>query len=65
VIILSKLDNSPILLSLETIKYIEQTPDTLVFFVNGDSVFVKEPLDEIHRRVIEYKATVLKKAEEN
>ena len=58
-IALSKLDKSPILISLDTIKYIESTPDSLIFFVNGDSIMVRESLEEIEQRVVEYKMKVL------
>ena len=46
-ILLTKLDGKKILLCLETVKYIESIPDTLVLFLNGESVIVKETLDEI------------------
>ncbi len=56
---LSKLDDSPILVSLEVVKYIETTPDTLIHFINGDSIMVRETLDEIALRVIEWKKSIL------
>lgn len=58
-ILLTRLDNSKILINLETVKFIESTPDTLVSFVNGDSVMVRESLEEIDRRVIEYRVKIL------
>jgi len=62
-IILTKLDKSPILVNLETIKYAESVPDTVIRFLNGDSVIVLESLDEIERRVLNSKAELLKKAQ--
>lgn len=61
---LSKLDKTEVLLSLENIKYVESTPDTLIFFINGESIIVREPLDEVLKRVVEYKARVIKEAEQ-
>jgi flagellar protein FlbD len=61
-IILSKLDQSPLLVNLDAIKFIETTPDTLIFFQNGDTTFVRESLSEIIERVIEYKSRVLRNA---
>jgi len=55
---LTKLDNSQILLSIDNVKYVESTPDTLVFFTNGEHLFVKETLDELLHRVVEYKKQV-------
>lgn len=56
---LTRLDNSPILINLETIKYIESTPDTLIRFTNGDSVIVRETLGMVEQRVIELKSRIL------
>ena len=47
---LTKLDRKPILLNLDVVKYIEEIPDTLVIFMNGDSVLVKESLAEIQEK---------------
>lgn len=58
-IMLTKLDNSRILLSLDNIKYVESTPDTLIFFINGESIMVRESLEELQQRVLEYKRWVL------
>ena len=43
----TKLDGRKILISPESIKYIEETPDTLIQFLNGESVLIKESLDEV------------------
>ena len=61
-VILTKLDNSKILLNLETIKYMESVPDTIVWFLNGESIIVKEPIQEINKLVIEYRAMILRLA---
>lgn len=58
-IMLTKLDNSPVLVNLETIKYIETTPDTLIRFVNGDTMMVRESLEQLEARVIELKKKIL------
>jgi flagellar protein FlbD len=61
-IVLTKLDKSPMLVNVEAIKFIESTPDTLIFFQNGDTAFVRESLEEIAERVIDFKSRVLKNA---
>ena len=58
-ILLTKLDGNRIILNLDTIKYIEKIPDTLVTFVNGDSVIVKETLENIISKTIEYKNKII------
>ena len=44
---LTKLDRTRILVGFETVKYIEETPDTLIRFLNGESIFVRETLEEV------------------
>ena len=56
---LTRLDKSPLLVSLDAIKYVESTPDTIVTFLNGDSVIVRESLDEIDKRVLQYRVKLL------
>ncbi len=46
-ILLTKLDNSKVLVSLDNIKYIESAPDTIVRFINGDMLIVLESFEEI------------------
>jgi flagellar protein FlbD len=61
-ILLTKLDNKEILVTLETIKYIESVPDTIVFFTNGDSIMVKESLQEVVSRVEKHQSDILRLA---
>lgn len=46
-IMLTKLDRTRILVGFESVKYIEETPDTLIRFLNGESLFVRETLEEV------------------
>ncbi|MEI6832546.1 MAG: flagellar FlbD family protein [bacterium] len=58
-ILLTKLDNQKVLVLIESIKYIEATPDTLVRFVNGDMLIVSESMQEISELVLQFKAQCL------
>lgn len=58
-ILLTRLDNSRVLINLESVKFIDFTPDSVIQFVNGDSLIVREPLEEIERRVLEYRVKLL------
>ncbi|MEY4630649.1 MAG: hypothetical protein RIQ81_769 [Pseudomonadota bacterium] len=55
---LTKLDNTPFLVNLETVKYAESVPDTVIRFLNGDSVIVRESLEQIENSVIESKRKI-------
>lgn len=61
-ILLTKLDQQKILINLETVKYIESVPDTIIFFTNGDSVMVQESMDAISQAVVEYQAAVFRQS---
>jgi uncharacterized protein YlzI (FlbEa/FlbD family) len=40
----------------------ESVPDTIIWFLNGESVIVKESIQEINEQAMHYRATVLKMA---
>ena len=63
-ITLTKLDKQKILVNLENIKYIEQVPDTLIFFTNGESVMVLEDMDQVAQAAMTYQAGVLRLSQE-
>lgn len=60
-ILLTRLDKTKLLVNLESIKYIESTPDTLVTFLNGDTIIVLESLEDIEKAVIDYRVKTLDK----
>ena len=63
-ILLSKLDTTVILVNLESIKYFEATPDTLLHFLNGDTLLVRESLQEVGARVRKYHKDVFNNPEQ-
>jgi flagellar protein FlbD len=50
----TRLNNNPMVLNAELIKTVEQTPDTLITLINGERVMVKESLDDIVRKAVDY-----------
>ena len=62
-ILLTKLDQQKILINLETVKYIESVPDTIIFFTNGESVMVQESMEAISSAVLDYQAAVFRKSQ--
>ena len=59
---LTKLDKSEFLVSLEAVKFIESAPDSIIFFLNGDTVIVMETLQEIEKRVEAHRSRILAQA---
>lgn len=53
-ITLTRLNGQRFVVNAEKIRYVEQTPDTLVCCESGERLMVKETLDEVIRRAIEY-----------
>ena len=53
-ITLTRLDKRVIVVNAELIKMIESTPDTIVTLINGDMLIVREDVDEVVRRAIDY-----------
>lgn len=51
---LTRLDERVVVLNADLIKMIEATPDTLITFINGDTLMVREPVSEVVRRAIDY-----------
>ena len=53
-ITLTRLNGRAFVINAEKIRYIEQTPDTMVCCDNGEKLIVKETLQEVIRRAIDY-----------
>ncbi len=53
-ITVTRLDDRVVVINAEMIKMIESTPDTIITLLSGDTILVKESVDEIVRRAIEY-----------
>ena len=53
-ITVTRLDERVIVINAELIKMIESTPDTIITLINGDSVIVRESVDEVVRRAVDY-----------
>lgn len=53
-ILLTRLNGQQFVINAEKIRYIESTPDTIVCCDTGDKVMVKESLQEVTRKAIDY-----------
>ena len=59
-ITLTRLNGQAFVMSADKIRYIESTPDTIVCCDTGEKMMVKETLQEVTRRAIDY-ARVIRK----
>ena len=55
---LTRLNGQPFIVNADKIRYIESTPDTVVCTDSGDKMMVKEPLQEVVRRAIDYARSI-------
>ena len=51
---LTRFNERPFVLNAELIKTVEQTPDTMITLLNGDQLLVRESLEEVVEKAIEY-----------
>jgi flagellar protein FlbD len=58
---LTRLNGQAFVINAEKIRYVEQTPDTMICCDNGEKMIVRESLQEVMRRAIEY-ARIIRKA---
>ena len=59
-ILLTRLNGHQFVLNAEKIRYVESTPDTVVCCESGERMMVKENLQEVMRRAIDYARTIRK-----
>lgn len=56
---LTRLNQQPLAVNSDLIKFVEQTHDTVVTLINGDKVVVRESLDEVLRRILQFRRSIL------
>jgi flagellar protein FlbD len=54
----TRLNDSVMVINVENIQSLQSTPDTVITFTNHDKIMVKEPLEEVSQRIVEYQRTV-------
>lgn len=56
---LTRLNNQTFTLNSDLIKFIEQSPDTLITLVTGEKIVVRETPKEVLARLVEFRRSVL------
>ena len=51
----TRINHMPLVLNSDLIEHIETTPDTIISLTNGQKLVVLEPVEEIIRRVIDFR----------
>ena len=59
-ITLTKFGGNAVVINAELIETCETTPDTIVTLINGKKILVQESVEEVVKRVIDYRRLTLK-----
>lgn len=57
-ITVTRLDKRVVVLNADLIKMIEATPDTIITLISGDTLIVKDSVEEVVRRAVDYQRQV-------
>jgi flagellar protein FlbD len=57
---LTRFNQAPVVINAEVIAYVESTPDTLLTLTNGERLHVRESVEEVVQRTIEYRRRILR-----
>jgi flagellar protein FlbD len=55
---LRRLNNSAIMVNADLIESLEATPDTVVTLTSGNKLLVRDSMEEIQAKIIEYKRQI-------
>jgi flagellar protein FlbD len=54
----TRFNDSVLVVNAELIEFVEATPDTVVTLTNGKKILVKESVDEVIKKVLDYRHKV-------
>jgi flagellar protein FlbD len=57
---LTRLNNQPLAVNSDLIKFVEQAPDTVITLVNGEKILVRENAEQVMERIIEFRRSILR-----
>ena len=55
---LTHLNGKPFVVNADLVKFIEETPDTVITMRDGDRIVIREKADEVVERAIRYSRSV-------
>jgi len=56
---LTRLNTQPLAVNSDLIKFIEQSPDTLITLITGEKIVVRESAQEVLVRIVDFRRSVL------
>ena len=58
-IALTRLNNQPLVVNADLVKFVEESPDTLITLLNGEKFMVRESAREVVERIVQFRREVL------
>ena len=56
---LTRLNNQPLAVNSDLIKFVEQAPDTVISLVTGEKIVVRESAREILEKIVAFRRSIL------
>ncbi|HUK48325.1 MAG TPA: flagellar FlbD family protein [Terriglobales bacterium] len=56
---LTRLNNTKFVINSDLIKFVEQSPDTVITLLSGEKILVQETVDEVVEHVVEFRRQLL------
>ena len=56
---LTRLNNHPLIVNSDLIKLVETAPDTVLTLVTGEKIIVRETIDEVLEKIVEFRRRIL------
>jgi len=56
---LTRLNNQPLMVNSDLIKYVERAPDTVLTLVSGEKLIVRESPEEVLGKIVEFRKSIL------
>ncbi len=63
-IALRRLNNEAIMVNPDLIEFLESTPDTVVTLASGNKFIVRDTMDEVREKIIEFKRRIYGEGEQ-
>jgi len=56
---LTRLNNQPLVVNSDLIKFVERAPDTVLTLVTGEKIIVRETAEEVLGKIVEFRRNIL------
>jgi len=56
---LTRLNNQPLMVNSDLIKYVERAPDTVLTLVSGEKLIVRESPEQVLGKIVEFRKSIL------